>query len=258
MLPGYIACLIALAVCSCGTAKENDALAAQADRVSTILEHDVELNPNFLTSAYAEFEDKDFRICITFEDDRVRLSDYTEAFIEYFVAEELKGNAGDDLDEIINSLSKIDGKMVLLLSDSYGTTRTLEFTAQQIKYLLRTPRTKLNFNEVKAQALQLMSDYWVDVRKAHNADDVVFEVVTGFATYTILFNNESAYQNVSSANLKDHVIKALTKEYDRFGTFKPIVIDMFRSFGIDGYRYIYTNKQNDKTIKAVVPWRDFE
>jgi hypothetical protein len=33
---------------------------------------------------------------------------------------------------------------------------------------------------------------------------------------------------------------------------------MFRSFGIDGYRYIYTNKQNDKTIKAVVPWRDFE
>jgi plasmid maintenance system antidote protein VapI len=258
MLPGMIACLIALAVCSCGTAKENDALTAQADRVSTILEHDVELNPNFLASAYAEFADKEFTIYIVFEDERVKLSDYTDAFIEYFVAEELKNNAGDDLAEIVNSLAKIDGKMVLQLSDSYGTTRSFDFSVQQIKYLARTPRTKLNFNEVKAQALQLMADSWVDVRKAHNADDVTFEVITGFATYTVLFNDDKPYQNLTSANLKDRVLKAIEPEYDRFGTFKPIVIEMFRSFGIDGYRYIYTNKVNDKSIKTVVSWRELE
>jgi hypothetical protein len=256
-LPGFVVCLIALAISSCGSANEEQTLTAQADSVSAVFKQNVELNPTFLTSAYAEYENKEFRICINFEDDRIKLSAYTDAFIDYFLASGLKDNEAD-FKGIFNSLSRVNGKLVLQLGDVYGTTRTLEYTVQEIKYFLRTPRTKLNYNEVKAQALQLMSDYWVDVRKAHNADDVVFEAVGGFATYTILFNDDSSYRYINSGNLKDQMVKALSKEYARFGTFKPLVVDLFSSFGVEGYRYVYTNKQNDKTLKAVVPWNEIE
>jgi len=113
---------------------------------------------------------------------------------------------------LINALSAIDGTYTLNLADVYGTDRDFEFTASQLKRLLNTPRAQLNYNEVKAQVVQLMSNAAAAMRVAEKAENVVFDLTSGFATYTVTFANDKNYANMSSANLKAYAIKKYKAE----------------------------------------------
>jgi hypothetical protein len=254
---GMAIALTVVLVTSCDSKeKENQTLAAQAERINSELAAEVGNNPTLISDAGAEYADGQFQINITFADSLVVLADYTQSFVEYFLAEELKNNQTQDLADLINALSSIEGTYTLNLADVYGTDRDFEFTASQLKRLLNTSRAQLNYNEVKAQVVQLMSNAAAAVRAAEKAENVVFDLTSGFATYTVTFATDKNYANMSTANLKAYAIKKYKNEYAKFGTFTPMVVELFKSLGIDGYRIIYTNKANSKTLKTAVPWRE--
>lgn len=101
---------VSLGLWSCGGSKEPSALIAQCERINGELGRVAEESPMFLDSITCSYADAEIKVGLAFADSVVTISDFTEAFVEYALAQYLKQHTGADLDLVLNTLGKEEGK----------------------------------------------------------------------------------------------------------------------------------------------------
>ncbi len=248
---------LALTLGSCsGGDKGPSPLEKQAERISLDLASEVEANPMLLTSAEAGYSDGNLVYKVAFCDSVICVKDYSEALIQYFVAQEIKKRPGKDLDEILNTLSKEQGSLELQLSDVYGDSRTYSISASRLKQLFKQSPMQLNFQEVKANVQQILASRAMYYRDKANATDASFAFQSGFATYTLVFPKASAYSHLKQASLAGRYVALLKPRYESLGSLRQPIEEMLTSLQIEGYRFVYTTSDNKNELRAAIPWRN--
>ena len=245
-----------LALCSCGGgSKGPSALEAQSERIAGDLEALSQESPMFLAGTSAEYAAPNLNVSIEFADTTVNVNSYTEALVQYVLAQYLKNHTGANLDAVINTLSAEKGSLNLRLSDTHGNSREYGVNAGRLKQLVKLKPMELSFNDVRTNVSDIMAAKCPAYITAHNAADCEFEIKGGFAQYTLAFERASAYNSLNQGSLTGRYLKVIKPEYEAFGACRPMIEELLRSLSIDGYRFIYTDKKGTKTISAGMPWR---
>ena len=92
-------------------------------------------------------------------------------------------------------------------------------------------------------------------REAYKAENAEFAFEAGFAQYELVFANASAYSNLTQDSLRGRYQNVLRAQYDSYGECRGLIEGVLESLGIEGYRFVYTDKNDTKTLKAALPWR---
>lgn len=243
-------------ICSCSSGSEEAILSRQASRIDSIAIADAAANPDFVKSANATYADKTIEINVAFADSAINVTNYTQSVINYFTAEQLKAHADKNLEETVNALAHIEGGIRLELNDVYGNNADFNFTANELKFLIKSQRSRINFAEAKQNVIDLMAGA-ADKFGCEGASAIDFDLTTGFATYTVTFPSAKSYANLTVGNLKARYMPMLSKRYASFGNYKDAIYDMLKSLGIEGYRIVYTTADNNAPeLKAAIPWRE--
>ncbi len=245
----------ALSSCGGGGSKEPSPLVAQSERVSLELGALAEDSPMLIDSIGVDYAEGVFGVSVAFCDTTVNVSDYSDALVQYVLAQYMKNHAGPNLDEIINTLSKEKGKLNITLSDAHGTVREYPVDANRLKRLVKLKPMELAYNDVRTNVSDIMEKECEAYKVQYNASDAEFSISGGFAQYTLTFERSNAYANLTQASLTGRYLKELQPRYEDFGACRDMVEDLLRSLSIDGYRFIYTDKNDTKTISAGIPWR---
>lgn len=248
---------LAIATAACGSSdKDAEALQRQATRVDAQLADVCATQPGLFSAATATYADSAFNVNITLADSMMHVGDYMQPVVEYFLSDQIKTHTGKDLDEIVNSLAKTKEPMRLTLTDVYGTTRSYELPAATLVTLLKKQRSQLQLPEVRAQVLAIMEAREVQFALGQGVQKVDFALESSFATYTIVYDNAKAYSGLNVANLKARYLKLLKPMYKSYGSLADAIVDMDKSLGIDGYRFVLTTPSGNSELKATLPWRE--
>lgn len=240
---------------SCSGSKEPSALIAHADRLNGELGAIAEESPMFLDSATVNYADGTLAVNIAFADTFFTASEFTDALVQYTLAQYMKSHTGANLDEVVNTISKEEGKMAITLIDRKGGSKTFDVPAARLRQLVKLKPMELNYNDARANVLEIMEERDDAFELAANAEDVSFEVANGFAQYTFTFPNANGYARLKQAQLTGRCLNAVKPIYDNYGACRTMVEDLLKSFKIDGYRFVYENNRDKYTLKASVPWR---
>jgi len=250
------ACAALLSMNSCDSGKEAETLRQQADRINTELTQSQQESPALYASANAVYADSALNVNITFADSMMQVADYSQALIEYFLSEEIKANAGKDLDETVNALAKLKQPLRLTLTDVYGTTCSYDMPAATLRTLFKTQRSQLQLPEVRSKVLSILENRAFRFAAGPGVQKADFALKSSFATYTIVYDNAKSYSGLNVANLKARYLKILKPIYQNYGPLKNDIIEMNKSLGIDGYRFVLTTPSGDSELKATLPWRE--
>lgn len=250
------ASVASFALCSCGGgSKEPSPLISQSERVALDLATLADDSPMFIDSTCVDYSDGFFGVSVAFCDSAVHVSDYSDALVQYVLAQYMKNHTGPDLDVIINTLTKEEGKFAISLSDSHGYVRGYEISAGRLKQLVKLKPMELAYNDVRTNVSDIMDKECASYKAQYNASEAEFSISGGFAQYTLTFERPTAYASLNQASLTGRYLKILQPRYEEYGACRPMVEELLRSLSIDGYRFIYTDKNETKTISAGIPWR---
>ncbi len=249
-----IALVAVLFLGSCGS-KGPSPLVAQAERIQNELAPLAADSPMFLDSIKADYADKTLTLAIAFADPAVNPDNYSQALVEYVVAQYIKAHPGAGLDAVLNGLSDEEGVLDIVLTGREGSSRTYTIGARRLKQLYRQRPMELNFNEVKTNVSSLMAARCNTYRLGVNATDATFAIDGGFAQYTLVFASGSVFSNQTQGSILGRYLPGLREHYENYGACRPMVEEMLRSLGIDGYRFVYTTAEGDPTLRAAAPWR---
>lgn len=253
--------VIALAgLCSCGGSKSSEpsALVSQSLRLNGELKTLAEESPMFLESIDVEYSDGVLGVSIAFSDATIETEDISEALVQFVLAQYLKNHTGANLDEILNTLSKEQGSLKITLTDVDSESREYTIGAARLKKLLTLKPMELNYSEVRTNVTDLLDERCEAYKEMYNAEEVEFEVLGGFAQYTLTFEKASTFAQLKQSQLTGRYQKVLQERYEEFGACRPMVEELLRSLSIDGYRYVYIDKNKTKTLSAALPWRLFD
>lgn len=242
--------------CSCGGNKEGEILQNQAKRIDTQLTADVASYPEILADAGATYGDSALHVNIVFADSIFNVADYSQELVEFFLADKIKASAGTDLDEIVNTLAKTKEPLRLTLTDVYGTTRSYDLPAVTLRTLFKTQRSQLHLPEVRTQVMKIFSDRAFQFAVGDGVQKVDCDLKSSFVTYTVVYDNAKAYSRLNVANLKARYLKLLKPIYRAYGPLAKPIVEMDRSLGIDGCRFVLTTPSGDSELKCTLPWRE--
>lgn len=248
------AALIAVLLGSC-TDKGPSPLVEQAERLQSELTPLAADSPMYLDSIKVSYADAAMTVAISFADPAVNPDDYSQALVEYVVAQYLKAHPGAGLDAVLNGLSDEDGALDIVLTGRSGSSRTYTIGHRRLKQLYRQRPMELNFNEVKNNVAALMAARCNAYRLGVNATDATFAIDGGFAQYTLTFASASAFSNQTQGSILGRYLPGLREQYENYGACRPMIEELLRSLGIDGYRFIYTTPDGSESKRAAAPWR---
>jgi len=243
-------------------AKNNNApslLIAQSERLNGVLSQLAENSGDFLDSIGVSYADKSLCINIAFADTAVNIDKINDALVQFVMAQYMKNHIGPNLEEILNTLTKEEGKMVVTLSGN-GIEKKYEISAKRAKDLARLKPMELNFSAAKESFTDLMAartDIWLpiaDRQKAKVSAPVEFGIEHGFAQYTFTFDQASAYHSLKQSYLNGRFQPAVKEAFIKLGDCRPIVQELMESFGIEGYRFVFANKKDNKILRSVITW----
>lgn len=254
MFAGVLA-LAGLASCGGSKSSEPSVLVSHSLRLNGELKSMAEDSPMFLENIDVEYGEGILGVSIVFSDATLEVDDISEALVQYVLAQYLKSHTGVNLDEILNTLSKEDGKLKITLTDADGESREYIIAATRLKKLVTLKPMELNFSEVRTNVTDILDERCDAYKIAYNADDAEFEVFGGFAQYTLTFEKSTSYANLKQSQLTGRYLKVLQARYEEFGACRPMIEELLRSLSIDGYRFVYTDKKETKTLNAAIPWR---
>lgn len=251
--------LMIAGLCSCGTQSGESPLMPVAQKLDMELAQMGEDNVLFLgkTQALYEPEAKEFKVTIEYVDSLVDVQQISEAMMQFYTAMQLKNSPGTQLDTFLNTMSKEEGNFKLEVSDVYGHSRTYTMSGARLKQLFKLPPMQLDFQDVKANVVEILASRCPDYMKAVNAADATFEISGGFATYTLSFEKATAFSNMTQGSLKGRYLHVLQPRYEAMGQFAPEIQEFLKTLGIEGYRFVYkTIDGKGKDLKVAIPWRD--
>lgn len=258
-----VAGMIILAAAGLGScskkSSEPSALIAQSERISGELSKIAEESPMYLESAGASYADGVLSVDIKYSDPLAAVGDYSQALVEYVVSIWLKGHLGADLDTTLNTLSSEQGSLKITLGGADGTSKEFTISSARLKKLLVLKPSELNFSAVKDNVALLMERRSSLYGEEYKAEDASFSFTTGFAQYTLVFESATQHSNLTQDSLRGRYQKALKDQYENYGACAPVITELLKSLGVEGYRFVYEAKNNEsKTLKAALPWRLFE
>ncbi|MBD5234602.1 MAG: hypothetical protein HDS65_10575 [Bacteroidales bacterium] len=250
------ASLLVLGMASCGkTASGPSPLEAQAERLDDELGKLAEESPMYLSEIDASYENATLTVDIEFSDTVVNVADYSDALVQYVLAQYLKNHTGANLDEIANTLTKEKGQLVIKLEDTHGNTRDYNVSAARFVKLIKLRPMELNYNDVRTNVSDILASRCASYAAAYNATSCEFDIAYSFAQYTLTFPNTRAFANLNQASLTGRYQKILKEQYENYGACRPMVEDLLKSLSIDGYRFIYLAPDGKSGLTAGLPWR---
>lgn len=250
-----ILCMVLLAgVTSCSkTVQGPSPLIGQAERLNGTLGALAEESPMYLQTISVDYDNAELIVDIEFADTAVHVSGYSDALVQYVVAQYLKAHPGENLDVVLNTLSQEKGSLKIELSDTHGETKDCSIGATRLKKLYQLKPMELNYNEVKTNVSDILEARCPQLAAQYKAESAEFSISGGFAQYTFTFARPTAYSQLNQASLRGRYLKPLKERYEDFGACRPIIEELLGSLSIDGYRYIYTSKGGND-ISAAIPW----
>lgn len=240
---------------ACSGSSQPSALIGQSERLNGELGELAEQCPMFLQSASAAYEHDQLTLSLTLADPQLHADDISDALVQYVLAMYMKQNTGADLDEVINTIAAEKSSLKIDLADVDGCKRSYDIVAARLKQLVKLKPMELNYNDVRTNVSDILDKECLAYAEQYGAESCEFAIVGGFAQYTLTFGRATAYANLNQASLTGRYLKELQPRYDDFGTCRTMVEDLMRSVGIDGYRFVYTDKNDTKTLSAGIPWR---
>lgn len=238
---------------SCSETKDYTALTEQSDRLNTELNVLAEGSPMFLDSLTTSCAENVITINVAFTN--LDVKQISEPLAQFFVATYAKGHTGANLDKLVNELVATEGQLNLHISNAAGESVDYVIPGKRLKQLVTAKLMDLNFNSVKTNINDILEsncDYYKDLAIANNCE---YALANGFAQYTVTFANPAKYAGVTNGSLAGRYLKIMQKKYDEFGDCRDIIEEVLQSVNIEGYRFIYTDENNKKTLKAALPWR---
>ena len=240
---------------SCSGSKEPSKLIAQAERINGELSVLAEESPMFLDSICVDYADAVLSVKVAFADQLYKAEDFSDALVQYTLAEYLKSHTGANLDEVLNTLGEEEGKMTVTILDCQGGAKEFDIPSARLKQLVKLKPMELNYTAARDNMLELMAKrapFYAEQAKAKSAE---FDLSAGFAQYTITFEKASAFRGLTQPVLTGRYVNILRPIYDEFGACRTMVEDLIKSFSIDGYRFVYTDEKESQMVKASIPWR---
>lgn len=238
---------------------EPSALIAQSERIGGELGKIAEESPMYLENAGASYADGVLSVAVSFADPYVAVNDFSQELVEYVVSSWLKTHLGADLDTTLNTLSAEKGSLKITLTGVDGASKEFSISSARLKKLLVLKPSELNFSVVKDNAAMLMEKRCEAYKEAYKALEASFEFSTGFAQYTLVFESATQYSNLTQDSLRGRYQKILKDQYESYGACAPIIGEVLKSLGVEGYRFVYEARNDEsKTLKAALPWRLFE
>lgn len=203
-------------------------------------------NPNLIASAKAEYTTDKFAVDVTFADSLIIIAQISDPLFEYFTACEVKNHLNKNLEAAVNALSSEDLPVTVTLTDVYGESRSYEIKPAALRRMVTVPLTQFNFTEAREGLFAALAGAEELFRpQEKQVKSITTSFKGGFFAYNIEFANASAFRGLTSANIKARALKVLEKRYANLGTLKPILFEMYKSLGIDGFHLVYTD--GDKT-----------
>ncbi len=250
------ASLLVLGLASCGKSTSGPSpLEAQAERLDAELGKLAEDSPMYLSEIDASYEDAKLTVEISFSDTLVNVSDYSEALVQYVLAQYLKSHTGPNLDEIANTLIKEEGQLVIELEDTHGNEREYAVSAARLRNLIKLRPMELNYNDVRTNVSDIFAARCAAYAAEYNAKECEFDIDHSFAQYTLTFPNTRAFAGLNQASLTGRYVKKLKEQYDNYGACRPMIEDLLKSLSIDGYRFVYLAPDGKSGLTAGIPWR---
>lgn len=250
-----IAAAGAFGACS-GNSSESAVLESQAERINTELETLATDSPEFLVDAKCAFVDNTLKVDIELADSIISATAVSQPLAEFVVSLWLKNHPTKDLETVLNSLSKAKADMELSLTDYKGEKTTYTITAQRMKKLFTGKPSELGYSEAKANVLDILDTRCASYAAEYRARECSFQLMGGFAQYTLVFGSKSAYANLKQDSLRGRYQKQLQATYATFGACAPIIKQLLSELGIDGYRFVYeTADSPSDELRAALPWK---
>lgn len=250
-----LAVFAATGIASCGGAKEPSALVAQCERINADFRTVAEESPMFLDSLTCAYDDSQISVNVVLAD-TTATADLDQSFVEYVVAQYLKTHADENLAIILNTLSEEQGKLTVAVSAPGSPTAAFEIGGARLKQLYKLPNSELNFAEARTVAIKLFEAQCSKFGEAVNAESCDFAFSGGFAQYTLTFKSAQAFSNQTQGTMQGRYRNALQPMYEEYGQCRSFVIEVYKSLGFDGYRFVYTDGK--KELKTAIPWRYIE
>lgn len=248
--------MLVMAICGACTTKSSgpSPLESQAVRLQAEFNKIAEGAPMLLDSVGVHYADGTLAVNIAYDADGVLPSDFNDALVQFVVAKYMKEHTGANLDEILNTLSKEEGKLALtLIADNQSAT--FDIPAARLINLLKLKPMEMNYSEARSALSNIMSGRCAFLAEDAKAESADFTIVGGFAQYTLTFANASSYKQLKQSQLAGRYVAKLTAIYADYGDCRPFIEDLLKSFDIEGYRFIYTDNSDKNTLKAAVLWK---
>lgn len=241
---------------ACSGSTKESPLVAQSDRINADLAKLSEESPMFIDSASCTYADGALKVNIGLHDPFLPVKLIGEPFAQFAVAHYLKVYAGPQDLEVVNELVKENGNLVLSITSDGGK---VDFTinAHRLMKLYKSSYTELNFSEARLNMMDIMASHApiYTASEQDNLDGCEFTVANGFAQYTMTFKSANTFKNLTQAQLTGRYVKVIKEHYEQFGECEDFIISLIKCYGIDGYRFIYIDKNKTKELKAGIPWR---
>ncbi len=245
----------ALGACS-GNSAETEALAQQAERINTELETLAADSPEFLSDAKCSFAETTLSVDVELADTTIKATAVSQPLAEFVVSMWLKNHATKNLEIVLNSLGKVKGNMLLTLTDFAGEKSTYDISAQRLKKLFTGKPSELGFSEAKANVLDILDTRCAAYAATYRARECTFQLLGGFAQYSLVFASKNAYGNLTQDSLRGRYLKQLKAIYASFGACAPIMQQLLSELGIDGYRFVYETPDSPADeLRAAIPWK---
>lgn len=252
-----LALCVAAGLASCGGAKEPSALVAQCERINADFRTVAEESPMFLDSLTCVYDNSEITVGVVLAD-TTDLAALDQSFVEYVVAQYLKSHADENLAIILNTLSEEKGKLRVAISAPGTPDASFEIGGARLKQLYKLPNSELNFSEARSVANKLFAGECEKYSRAVNAESCDFSFSGGFAQYTLTFKSAQAFANQTQGTMQGRYRNVLQPQYEEYGECRSFVIEVYKSLGFDGYRFVYTDADGSKELKTAIPWRFVE
>lgn len=246
--------LLITLLAACSGAKEPSALEGLCDTLDgefkALAENDYMLFQNFSV----EYAEGTVNVKIEFADGTYCPAEFTDALVQFIVSQYLKEHPGQRLDTFVNTLSKEKGMLKITLAGC-GETKEFEIPAARVVKLVKLKPMELSYNDARANVIDIMAKRCDFLKGELKAKEVDFSVTGGFAQYTVTFEKSAGYAKMKQGELNAVIVKTMKPVYVNLGSEEAFVIDLLKTFKIDGYRFVYENEKDKYVLKSSVPWR---
>lgn len=255
LLKTFTATMILAVTMTMGSCSDKSAetLTKQCERLNSQLAEMQQNNPDVIASASASYVDNKFTVDATLCDSLFMTSQITEPLFNYFTAIMVKQNINKDLEETVNALADKNIPMTVNLTDVYNETRSYELSAALFRRMVKSPLTQLNYNEAREALFFALEAGQEQFRTA----DPIAAITSSynknkFYSYNVEFENVSSFKSLTLPNLKARALKVFEHRYANLGTFRPVLLEMYKSLGVDGFYLVYTAKGTPYTMKTTI------